>query len=149
MRLPEDDKLRAFIIDKLVPFPKILEANGYEGYSYEGKCFCPMHENENTPSAKLYHDVKGDTLWCFSEQKRYKPSDIYKKGLARKGSIASVAESLWKQLSEDVQESILSEYGKPVDYKPEHWEENRAELEKFKSGKRTYEEHMALVCSII
>ena len=34
--------------------------------SNSGLCFCPFHDNHNTPAAKIYKDDAGDSLYCFS-----------------------------------------------------------------------------------
>lgn len=35
-----DERFKSYVINRMIPFPKMLEKAGFEGYSYEGKCFC-------------------------------------------------------------------------------------------------------------
>lgn len=40
-----------------------------------GKCFCPFHDNKNTPAAKIY----GNVLHCFVCGKNYGPYEFLQK----------------------------------------------------------------------
>ena len=51
-------------------------------YSHWGNCYCPFHDNTNTCSAKIYESPEGDCLYCFAERRRYRPADVFLKGLA-------------------------------------------------------------------
>ena len=35
-----NERFQTYVINRMIPFPKMLEKAGYEDYSYEGKCFC-------------------------------------------------------------------------------------------------------------
>lgn len=131
-------------MDLLIPFPVILARAGFEDYNYDSKVYCPFHENYDTPSAKLYHDSRGDTLFCFSEQRRYKPSDVLVKGLLEQ-SLYSIFYNIWKQLSTDKREKVLSLYGSPVDYIPDSWKENEENLARFRVGETSYRQHLGIL----
>jgi len=44
---------------------------------------CPFHEETN-PSAKIYHDLDGDRIFCYAESRQYTVTDLlmrYKQNL--------------------------------------------------------------------
>ena len=145
----DDLKFKAYVVDKVTPFPKILEKAGYEGYSYEGKCFCPFHDNYESPAAKIYHDSNGDTLWCFSESKRYRPSDVLRRNLMKGNSIDSVFSRLWPRLSESKQQALIDSYGIPINIIPQTWQDNQDALSLFKQGKVNIAQHITLMKTFI
>lgn len=132
----------------LIPFPVILEQAGYDGYSYNGKVYCPFHINENSPSAKLYQSDRGDTLFCFAEHKTYRPSDVIKYELINK-STYFIFSRVWKQLSEPRQIELLELYGKPLNIIPKVWTDSEVYLNKFKSGDITYNQHLNILVAIL
>lgn len=141
----KDEKFQAYVINKKIPFPIMLEKAGYEDYSYDGKCYCPFHDNYESPAGKIYHDKEGDTLWCFSEQKRYYPADVLRKNLMKGKSVASIFSNLWGKLSEDTRQALYDNYDKPIDMLPEMWVNNRAKLDLFKQGTIDINQHLYLV----
>lgn len=66
-----------------------------------------FHDNENTPSAHLYHDENGYRLWCFSENKMYGAWNIYKEFLPNINT-NKLALQLFNSLSESNQKEILN-----------------------------------------
>lgn len=141
----EDKGFKRFVINRLVPFPVILKKAGLGEYSYEGKCYCPFHINENTPSAKLYRDKRGDSLYCFSEQRKYYPTDVIERGLLGKSSVEGIYQSLVAQITPAQVEELLQEYGKPIELMPEEWGQNKDNLVKFKRQQLSYVEHIKLL----
>ena len=140
-----DERFMSFVIDYAIPFPVMLKQAGLEGYTYEGKVYCPFHDNTSTPAAKMYKgDAKGDTLFCFSEQKIYRPSDVIKKKLINK-SLRTIFDRIWKQCDDAKREELLGIYSKPVDYIPEAWKKNQEYIDKFKRGETTIEQHLAVL----
>lgn len=139
-----DERFKKFVINCMIPFPVMLEQAGYEGYSYDGKCFCPFHENYNTPSAKLFKDERGDTLYCFSEQRLYKPTDLIDKGLV-KTPVERLFKRLWSQLSQESKDKLQDLYDKPIDVIPDSWKERDRDLLKFKLGETSFEQHLEII----
>ena len=139
-----DENFQRFVVNLLIPFPVILKQAGLEGYSYNGKCFCPFHHNENTPSAKLFKSERGDSLFCFSENKKYYPSDVIREHILNK-SLDTIFQRIWKQLSEDRKKEIYQLYGTPVDILPDKWKDNQDQIDKFRSGDSTLKEHLNLL----
>lgn len=140
-----DERFKAYVINKMIPFPKMLEQAGFEDYSYEGKCFCPFHDNFESPAAKIYHDKTGDTLWCFSENRRYYPADVLKKGFIKGKSVASIFANLWRKISDDTKELLVDNYDNPISTIPEMWTENQPKLLLFKEGRINISEHIAMM----
>lgn len=136
-----DFKFQKYVVDAVIPFPVMLKRAGLPGYSYDGKCFCPFHENYETPAAKLFKDKNGDTLFCFSEQKIYKPSDVIRVGLLN-ASMESLFKNIWAQLNEQKREKLFELYDSPVDYIPQAWKDNKSILDMFKTGDVTFEQHL-------
>ena len=104
----------------------------------------PFHDNTSTPAAKLYKDERGDTLFCFSEQKMYYPVDVIKNNLI-KGTIDTIFQRIWNQCSGDTKDKLMALYEKPVDFIPECWKSNLALLSKFRSGETSIEQHLEIL----
>lgn len=85
-------------------------------------------------------------MFCFSEHRKYYPSDVIKEGLINQ-SLEKVFTKIWNQLSEIRRDEIKQLYGTPVDVLPDKWKDNQYELIKFRSGDMTYEEHLNLLIS--
>lgn len=138
-------KFMCYVIDRVIPFPVILERAGYEGYDYQGNVYCPFHDNTDTPAAKLFKDDDGDKIYCFGECRRlYNPSDVITKGLL-KIKLTKVFNNVWKQLSEQKKANLREEYGKPKDYLTEGFKRKVKEMEKFKRGEIDYKRYLELV----
>lgn len=141
----DDRGFKEFVINCLVPFPVMLTQAGLEGYNYNGKCFCPFHVNTETPAAKLYRDgERGDTLFCFSEQKVYHPVDVLKKGLLNK-QVSTIFQRLWDRCDDKKREELIELYGKPIDYIPDSWKQNQHLLDKFRAGETTFAQHLSFL----
>jgi len=68
------------VVNKKYSLPKLLKQLYPENsYEYGRPCFCPFHDNTNTPAAVIYDDVEGDNLWCYSEHKMYRATDVLNK----------------------------------------------------------------------
>jgi len=99
-------QLRKLLNSKL-SFEALLNKYGDYHYSYKQRVFCPFHDNHNTPAAVLYpdDDGSGDKLWCFSEQKQFRPFDYIKDVLGQ--DPYKIAKSIWDS---------LPDYEKEVEY---------------------------------
>lgn len=145
MKLPDDYEFKCYVINRLMPFPNILKASGFDGYDYNGKCYCVFHANENTPAAKLFHDNDGDRMFCFSEHKMYYPVDMLKKRICTRVTIDTLAERLWNQLSEDAQRNLIDNKGVKTEIIPENWEQEKENLQLFKAGKIDFDAHKKIL----
>lgn len=101
------------LLNEKVKFTTVLpKLNSENIYTVGRPCFCPFHDNTNTPAAVIYNNDGKETLWCFSEQKLYKPEDIIK--LLINEDPYKVGEHLWNKLTETEQEVFLKE-NQPID----------------------------------
>lgn len=137
--LVNDVKFVRHVIDMCLPFHQVYEMLDMQ-WSYDYNIYCAFHDNTDTPSARLYKNEDGSTtLWCFSEQRRYKPSDAIVKGLLNY-RLESIFYRIWKQLSDNKKESLLNSYNQDFDFISDKWKEALPYLEKFKTGDITLSE---------
>lgn len=93
-------------------------------------------------------DGRGDTIFCFSEQRVYRPSDVVNKGLLSM-KIDTIFTRVWNQLSEITQEGLIALYQKPVEYLPERWKANSDQLSKFKRNEIDYRTYIGMIASLV
>lgn len=92
------NQLKRLVTEKL-KISDILHKYNPEGNYQAGQtCFCPFHDNENTPSASIYDNEGVETLYCFSEKKLYSSADAIEKLL--KKDVYEVAQSLWERMGD-------------------------------------------------
>ena len=79
--------------DRTVDFRALLDEHGF-WFGRNGLGFCPFHDDKrgHHPSAKLYEDVDGQRLHCFSEGRQFRPTDFIRRVLGIEVIPASVAE---------------------------------------------------------
>lgn len=106
-----------------MPFPVALKQTERYGNSkgglqpdYIGKCFCPFHENYDTPAAKISKTENGDMLYCFSERKSYRPADLFTRyhkeqtGVDKDLTIDKVFRRIWSQIPIDKRQWFIEQY---------------------------------------
>lgn len=71
-------------------------------------CFCPFHENHNTPAAAIYDDEKGQSLYCFTERKLYTVVDVFKELMHY--DVYELGYGLWQSMSEFEKQAWLAEH---------------------------------------
>lgn len=107
MSKPTLYQLKLLINDRLSMVDVLNKVNP-EGYYQAGQpCFCPFHENSNTPSATIYDNEGITSLYCFAEQRQYRPTDAIEILLDK--DVYVVGEKLWNSLSQLEQEQFLRE----------------------------------------
>lgn len=137
--LVSDIKFVKHVINMCIPIHKMYEMCDMN-WSYEHNVYCAFHDNNETPSARMYQNSDGSTtLWCFSEQRMYRPSDFITKELINT-RIESIFYRVWKQLSDDRKESLLNSYNVDIDFISDNWKSRVPKMELFKSGKITLSE---------
>lgn len=133
-QLVEDTKFVRYVIDrctKVHQYYEMLE----EPWSYDHNVYCVFHDNHDTPSARLYQNADGTTtMWCFSEQKMYRPSDFIVKELVN-FRLESIFYKIWKQLDRASQERLMTDYGDSLDFIPQKFKDALPKLEEFKTQK--------------
>jgi hypothetical protein len=99
-------QLKRLVSDK-VRISDILYKHNPEGHYEPGQtCFCPFHDNENTPAASIYDNDGVETLYCFSEQKLYTSADAIE--ILLKKDIYEVGRRLWERMNEVDKKDWLS-----------------------------------------
>lgn len=97
------------LVDHKVKMTDILNKTGHGQYSVGQPCFCPFHDNTNTPAAVIYDNDGKQTLYCFSERRLYTPSDLIKTVV--KKDVYQLGSILWDRLSEYEQSEFLESLG--------------------------------------
>lgn len=134
-----------YVINRTVPFSKVLSY--LDMNSEYGTIFCPFHENVNTPAARLYRDEDGDTIYCFSEQKLYRPADAITKGLIDT-KIDRVFDRVWSKLSDAIKKGLMLEFEKPTYKEDDATSLINQELGGFKTGEFDYNNFKAKLINI-
>lgn len=133
-KLMEDSKFVDFVVNKFIPFRAIYQMCEEEYHDF-GNQYCLFHDHSHdTPSAKIFNDERGDSLWCFNENRRYKPSDAFRKEIIAH-RIETVFYNILKQFNDMQIQALLDEYGSDLDIAPIFNEEQVALLSRFKEGK--------------
>ena len=101
-----DLKTERYIINRYFSMAKLFDSLDID-YRENANMFCPFHDNENTPSAHLYHDTEGYRLWCFSENRMYGAWNIYKEYIPNVNT-NQLALRLFNALPENKQKEILN-----------------------------------------
>ena len=111
MLINTEDRFKRFLINKVIDFENICSEFDIRLNirSNSGLCFCPFHDNHNTPAAKIYKDDAGDSLYCFSENKIYRPYDLIKNSIINIDADI-LYEAIWNKLSEEVKAKLTSAY---------------------------------------
>lgn len=107
MEYNNSTKLELNVIDYFCTFEYLL---GYAGIKFPDRtstCFCPFHENYNTKAAKVFVEEHNEHLFCFAENKLYKPHHLLTKGIVP-FTVSHVFSAIWGNLSDD-EKNIFSE----------------------------------------
>lgn len=135
-------QLRKLVNQKYSLIEVLKKANPSGNYHVGGTCYCPFHDNTDTPSASIYDDENGEKLYCFSEGRLYGVDDAIEKLL--KYDVYEVGSALWDRMSEEEQglwlvSNSVDDYGEMFNQTKgsEKHSENRELVqakEKFKRG---------------
>ena len=131
---------KRFVIDYYGDLPKILE-NLDIVVQRNGLMMCPMHDNYNTPAAKLFKDQTGWHFYCFNEQRQFGTYDVYQQ--IYNLNMDFVFQQLWSQLSKFEQSQMFDIFGEYDDNAPL---ENIQTYEKFKYGQINYQQLKNELC---
>ena len=134
---------KRFVIDYYGDLPKILE-NLDIVVQRNGLMMCPMHDNYNTPAAKLFKDQTGWHFYCFNEQRQFGTYDVYQQ--IYNLNMDFVFQQLWSQLSKFEQSQMFDIFGEYDDNAPL---ENIQTYEKFKYGQIKYQQLKNELCQQI
>ena len=123
-----------FVINYYGNLPKILKDLDIE-VQHNGLMMCPMHDNYNTPAAKLFKDQTGWHFYCFNEQKQFGTYDVYQQ--IYNLNMEYVFNDLWSKLSKQEQSQMYDIFGEFDDDAPL---ENIDTYKKFRAGVSNYQQ---------
>jgi len=136
------EQLRQLVSEKYSLVKTLRQYNPDGRYTPGQTCYCPFHDNVNSPAAAIYDDDNGERLFCFSERKMYTSADALE--VLLNYDVYNIGLKLWQSMSPLEKTDWLSTHGK-VDLaeafksKKEEPKEKNLELEvkaqKFKTGK--------------
>jgi hypothetical protein len=124
-----EQQLRNLVRDKIRITDILYKHNPSGNYHPNQTCFCPFHDNSQTPSASIYDNDGVETLYCFSERRLYTSADAIE--VLLKKDVYKVAGALWDRLPESSKQSWLQNNGK-TSYK-DLFNEDLSELKKSQS----------------
>ena len=125
---------KMFVINYYGNLPKVLENIDIK-VQHNGLMFCPMHDNYNTPAAKIFKDQTGWHFFCFNEQKQFGTYDVYKE--VYNLNMDYVFNDLWSKLSKSEQSQMYDIFGE-FDNNTEL--ENIDTYKKFRVGVSNYQQ---------
>ena len=125
---------KMFVINYYGNLPKILKDIDIE-VQHNGLMLCPMHDNYNTPAAKIFKDQTGWHFYCFNEQKQFGTYDVYKE--VYNLNMDYVFNDLWSKLSKSEQSQMYDIFGE-FDNNTEL--ENIDTYKKFRVGVSNYQQ---------
>lgn len=100
-------KLELKVVDYFCTFEYLLSYVGIEFPRESSTCFCPFHENTRTKAAKFFKEDHNEHIFCFAENKQYKPHHLLTRGIVD-FSVNHVFSAIWSNLS-DEEKNIFSE----------------------------------------
>jgi hypothetical protein len=126
-------KLELNVIDYFCTFEYLLSYVGIDFPNRTMTCFCPFHENTRTKAAKFFKDEHKEHVFCFAENKLYKPHHLLTSGIVP-FSVSHVFSAIWSNLS-DSEKSIFAgdlQYHKiTVDYSKYYADYKKCKLKYF------------------
>lgn len=125
---------KIFVINYYGNLPKILKDLDIE-VQHNGLMMCPMHDNYNTPAAKLFKDQTGWHFYCFNEQRQFGTYDVYQQ--IYNLNMEYVFNDLWSKLSKQEQSQMYDIFGEFDDDAPL---ENIDTYKKFRAGVSNYQQ---------
>lgn len=138
-------KFQAFVINRFATFKSIFDEAGMYCPQEYISIYCPFHPNFDTKAAKLYKNESGEAIWCFAEQKTYKPVHAIEKFLG--SNIARFFDKLWVSLDELERAGVQRDFKEVAGVSSTETEEAipleyRLRLEAFKRRQITYTEYV-------
>ena len=103
-----DLRLEFNVIDHFCTFEYLLKYAGIDFPDRTTSCFCPFHDNVNTKAAKLFVEEHSEHLFCFAENKQYRPHHLLTHNIVP-FTVQHVFSAIWSNLS-DSEKNIFSDY---------------------------------------
>ena len=95
-----NSKLEFNVIDYFCTFNYLLSYVGIEFPNTSCTCYCPFHENVHTKAAKFFAEEHDEHIFCFAENKLYKPHHLLTTGIVP-FTVQHVFSAIWNKLSND------------------------------------------------
>jgi hypothetical protein len=105
--LLSNTKLELNVIDYFCTFEYLLSYIGTSWPMITHPCYCPFHDNTNSPAAKFYKEEHNEHIFCFAENKLYKPHHLLTLGIVP-FTVSHVFSAIWQNLSNE-EKNIFSE----------------------------------------
>ena len=138
-----DRQFKIFVINYYGNLPKILKDLEVESHT-GGLMYCPMHDNYNTPAAKLFKDSTGWHFYCFTENKQFGTYDVYKD--IYNLNMETVFNNLWSNLSESERTQMKDIFGEFDENTPV---ENIEIYQNFRYKNINYDQLKRQLCTIL
>lgn len=87
------------VIDYFCTFEYLLNYIGTDFPRESSTCFCPFHDNTNTKAAKFYAEEHNEHIFCFAENKQYKPHHLLTMEIVP-FTVNHVFSAIWSNLSD-------------------------------------------------
>lgn len=97
-----------FVINYYGNLPKILKDLDVH-VQPNGLFLCPMHDNYDTPAAKLFKDDNGWAFYCFAEQRQFGTYDVYKEYYHQ--NMKTLFRKIWSNLTPAQQAKMKDLFG--------------------------------------
>lgn len=105
-----NNRLEYKVIDHFCTFEYLLSYVGIDFPNYTTTCYCPFHDNTNTKAAKHFAEEHNNHIFCFAENKLYKPHHLLTSGIVG-FSVNHVFSAIWNNLSDSEKSIFSSEIG--------------------------------------
>lgn len=142
--MPSLNSLKKLVNDKYSLVAILRRYEPEENYQLNQRCYCPFHENVNTPSAALYLNEDKESLFCFAENKLYTAYDALE--LLLKQDPLALGKALWDKMDAEEKANWLSingeDFSSEFDLKEEPKVSRELEIKKelYKRGEVSLEE---------
>lgn len=136
------------VINRVVRFQQLFDLAGMKIRTKKFKC--PFHDGTSNNSAVILKDERGERLYCYSEEKTYKPTDFIQKGFITVG-IETLYNTIWPQLPDEFKQRIMEEtdeYKKSKILLPKNIEDSAPVLADFKKGKYDYKQFQKYIVAL-
>lgn len=101
-------KLEINVVDYFCTFEYLLNYAGIEFPKESCACYCPFHDNTKTKAAKFFAEEHNEHIFCFAENKQYKPHHLLTSGIVP-FTVQHVFSAIWQNLSDNEKQIFSSD----------------------------------------
>lgn len=106
---PTPEQLKQLVGEKYSLVKTLRRYNPSGSYTPNRTCYCPFHDNVESPAAAIYDDDNGERLFCFSERKMYSSADALE--ILMNLDVYEIGLQLWQTMSPIEKTEWLSSHG--------------------------------------